>query len=376
MAGVDFDPSVIENIALEESDTTTYYIECMAFLEQFLAQTPRVRNSALHRQLLDLLGYWATPPEDRNPAADEDVMIDTHLFGMMGQAIYFVRNQSSAQFREELWRLSNNINQIRGNLWLFYTAGKFRIAGFGVDFIQEQGGREERTPDYRADRNATRVFVEASARSQVYQAVREQSRLLWELLHGDRRHGKQVKFESADYDPGMIVVDLSGCNVNTRDDELPAVAELRQEAIVVRNDKGFVYDTTRDPAFFYRPQNASNVLRRAIDYFQQVDKSTYKVRALLVAQSLRLVRVQGGLAAPKQSVLIVDHNYPDLAIQELARAVYLVSPTDEGRLEAAREQVRLKALELWKHRGRPLWDALTDWIDAKSILGVADDSGV
>jgi hypothetical protein len=185
-----------------------------------------------------------------------------------------------------------------------------------------------------------------------------------------------VKFESDDYDPGMIVVDLSGCNVNARDDELPAVAELRQDAIVVQNDKGFVYDTTKDPAFFYRPLNANNVLRKAIDYFQQVDKSTYKVRAILLAHSLKLVRVQGGLAAPRRSVLIVDHNYPDLAIQELARAIYLVSPTDDGRVEAAREQVRLKALELWTKRGRPLWDALTDWMNAKAALGVPDDSGV
>ena len=33
MAGVDYDPSIIENIALEESDTKNYYVECMAFLE-------------------------------------------------------------------------------------------------------------------------------------------------------------------------------------------------------------------------------------------------------------------------------------------------------------------------------------------------------
>ena len=157
---------------------------------------------------------------------------------------------------------------------------------------------------------------------------------------------------------------------------MQAVAELRNEAVVVQNDNGFVYDTTRDPAFFFRPLNAGNVLRRAIDYFQQVDKSTYKVRALLVAQSLKLVRVQGHLAATRRSVLIVDHNYPELAIQELARAVYLVHPTDEGRLEAAREQVRLKALDLWKRRGRPLWDALTDWGNAKTLLGIPDDSGV
>ena len=251
----------------------------------------------MHRQLLDLLDYWATPPEDRNPAANEGATIDMYLFGMLGQAIYFLRNQATPQFREELWRLSNNVDQIRGSLWLFYTAGKFGAAGFNVEFIQERGGQEERTPDYRAERNTTRVFVEASARSQVYQAVHEQSRLLWELLRGDRRHGKQVKFESSDYDPGMIVVDLSGCNVNVREDELQAVAELRNEAVVVQNDNGFVYDTTRDPAFFFRPLNAGNVLRRAIDYFQQVDKSTYKVRALLVAQSLKLVRVQGHLAA-------------------------------------------------------------------------------
>ena len=150
MAGVDYDPSIIENIALEESDTKNYYVECMAFLEQFFLQSPRARDSVLHRQLLDLLDYWATPPEDRNPAADEGATIDMYLFGMLGQAIYFLRNQATPQFREELWRLSNNVDQIRGSLWLFYTAGKFGAAGFNVEFIQERGGQEERTPDYRA----------------------------------------------------------------------------------------------------------------------------------------------------------------------------------------------------------------------------------
>jgi len=81
---------------------------------------------------------------------------------------------------------------------------------------------------------------------------------------------------------------------------------------------------------------------------------------------------------PQDDAVSEEVNRPDLPPPPTAhaRAVHLINPTADGRLEAARDQVRLKALELWKHRGSPLWDALTDWVDAKRILGIPDDSGV
>lgn len=195
-------------------------------------------------------------------------------------------------------------------------------------------------------------------------------------MHGGKKVGKQLKFTSDEYDPGIIALDLSLCKLTVNDRGLEPVAELRRDAIVSGNERRFVYDTTKDPAFYLRPHNNNNVLRKAIDYFQQIDKDRYKVRGLLIGQSMTMVRTGHGMAAPKRAVLIVDSRYPNLAFQELATAVYLVEGTPPDLPSAVRQQVREKAFALWIARGKPLWDAPNDWFRARKLLGVPDDFNI
>ena len=61
---------------------------------------------------------------------------------MVGKSVYFIsKKPQSAQFEEELQRLFEDLNQLRGNLWLFYRAGRLAESGFGIDFIAESDVR-------------------------------------------------------------------------------------------------------------------------------------------------------------------------------------------------------------------------------------------
>lgn len=358
------DPAIIEDVSREETDTIHYYVECMAFFDHYLSQDDKLKDMPLRKKVEELLEYWCD--DNRNPDCIEDASIDLLLFGMISQAIYFLQG-SSGQFKKELQRICSDLDHIRSNVWLFYTASKLKRAGFEIEFIKELG---QKTPDYEARRGTDRLFVEANTRAQHYQKIDEVAQALWELLHGPSGRGKQLKFEEAGYDPGLIVFDVSHFDLEANETRALPVLDLRVSAFETQNADGFVYNTVKDPSFFLRPQNNGNVISYAIDYFQQVNKSKYKVRALLIGRCMRLARMKGGIAAPKDAVLIVDHRFRNLVVQDLAKAVYLVEPEPIDIHAAVRDQLRLKANELWRERGKNKGNDQRDWFDARVILGI------
>ena len=118
---------------------------------------------------------------------------------MVGKSVYFIsKKPQSAQFEEELQRLFEDLNQLRGNLWLFYSAGRLAQSGFGIDFIAES---DVRTPDYRATRASITIFVEANAQSLSHTKIEGLPDILWNVMHGDANSGgKQIKFIDASFD--------------------------------------------------------------------------------------------------------------------------------------------------------------------------------
>ena len=95
---------------------------------------------------------------------------------------------------------------------------------------------------------------------------------------------------------------------------------------MIQNEQGRIYDISRDPEFFDQPENTGNVVEFAVRYFHQMAAvNRYHVRALLVGISMGIRTVEKGvLGAPKGSVMVVDSRYPQLALQELSRQIYLV----------------------------------------------------
>lgn len=339
-----YNAGLIEKTVLEEQDPAVYYKECCEFLADFIAKRQKLIGTQVQTALTELLQNLKTAPEHRRferpeltkrltsgfrlgstssaePA--EAFLAALFLFGMVGKSLYFIsKRPQSAQFDEEVRRLFEDMNQFRGNLWLFYTAGQLAQSGFGVEFIPESNVR---TPDYRATKGSLTVFVEASARSQSHTTIKGLEDILWNLMHGDASSGKQIKFVDPSFDPGLIVVDVSNSDVNANSTGLESQMKLHPGAFVHRNDQGFVYDISRDPEFFAQLHNTGNVVELSVRFFHMMaETGRYAVRALLVGISMGIGQTAGTFNAKRGAIMVVDSRYPQLALQELARGIYLV----------------------------------------------------
>ena len=70
--------------------------------------------------------------------------------------------------------------------------------------------------------------------------------------------------------------------------------------------------------------NTGNIVEYSIRFFQRLDKKKHFVRGLLVGMSMRVVEQGDSFSSPKGGFLVLDHRYSQLALQELAPAIYLV----------------------------------------------------
>jgi hypothetical protein len=343
---MDNEQGFIDNTALEELCPADYYTECCAFLQKFLLQRPRLAGAEVQHILNTLMEVLLAEPSVRNfdavneiqrlvkpflfdeqsssePAAS--VIAALFLFGMAGKALYFLTKQSqSHQFEKEVQRLFTSMSEVRSNVWLFHTSAQLIQAQFQIDFIAESG---QPTPDFLATQGPLKIFVEANARTPARRDISGIKDALWNVMHGDSKSGgKQIKFRDAQFEPGLIVVGISNCDVNSNSTGLPPHMKLRPDAIVVQNERGRIYDIFRDPEFFDQRENTGNVVEFAIRYFHRMAKSNrYHARALLVGISMGVRTFEKGvLGTPKGSIMVVDSRYPQLAVQELSRQIYLV----------------------------------------------------
>ncbi len=350
---------LIEKTALEELSPADYYTECCAFLDDFVAQRPKLAGAEVREALTSLTKVLLTDPGERNfdalgtiqrlvqpfllddrsssePAAS--VAAALLIFGMAGKSLYFLsKRPHSHQFEKEITRLFVSMSEVRSNIWLFHISAQLAQAGFRIEFIDET---EEPTPDFLATRGDVRVFVEANTRTPLRRDIVGIKDALWNAMHGDAKSsGKQIKFRDPQFDPGLIVVDISNCDVNSNETGLPPRLKLLAGALVFQNELGRIYDISRDPEFFDQPENTGNVVEFAVRYFHEMAAiNRYHVRALLVGISMGVGTFEKGvLGAPKGALMVVDSRCPQLALQELSRQIFLVdtqSPLPIGRCKA------------------------------------------
>jgi hypothetical protein len=353
---VKYDKDVIENTLLEELSPADYYVECCAFLEDFVVQRPKLAGAEVLAALGSLMDLLRRDPSEREFDATVTLqqlvgpfLVDSHsssetaasavaallLFGMAGKSLYFLSQQKHAhQFEKEMSRFFVDIPTVRSNIWLFHTSAQLAQAGFKIEFVAES---EEPTPDFLATAGNLNLFVEANARTPRQRDIEGIKDALWNVMHGDAKSsGKQLKFRDPGFDPGLIVLDISNCDVNASDTGLPPHLKLLPGALVANNKLGRIYDISRDPDFFEQPENLGNVVEYAVRYFHTMAaQDRYHVRALLVGVSMGVRTVEKGiLGAPKGSLMVVDSRYPQLALQQLSRQIYLVdtrSPLPDSR---------------------------------------------
>ena len=335
----------IENVKLEETAPADYYAECCEFLNEFIAQRPNIVGTEVQVALASFLSLLLSAPENRvvgsveslerlvkpfvatGQSSSEPGATETSallLFGMAGKALYFLSKQPhNSQFEIELARLFREVEDLRSNLWLFHVSARMAQAGFHIGFIPE---REEPTPDFSATIGDTTVYVEANTRNPGDKTIGGIRDALWNVMHGSARSGgKQLKFKDFVYDPGLIVVDISNCDVDSNETGLPPHIKLRVD-VCKPSITGWTYELSRDPDFFGHPENTGNVVEYAIRFFQQMaEYNRYCVRALLIGISMGVKTInEGVLGSPKGAVMIVDSRYPQLALPELASQIYLV----------------------------------------------------
>ena len=340
-----YNGKVIEDVELEQKDSAGYYKECCEFLEDFLTKSPKIAATEVQAALSSLLEVLRSNPEDRDFSSVEalDRLVRPFLFdqgclsqpevsfaaallllGMAGKALYFLSKQTqNPQFETEICRLFKDLNEVRSNIWLFHVSAQMIRCGFEIRFITEG---EQQTPDFLAIRGGTKIYVEANTRNPTARGIDGIKDALWNVLHGDAKSsGKQIKFNGASYDPGLIVVDVSNCDVDSNESGLPAQMKLRADALT-RTNSGLIYDLSRDPEFFEQQENTGNVVEYAIRFFHQMaEYKRYRVRALLIGISMGLRTTENGtLGSPKGAIMIVDSRYPQLALPELAKQIYLV----------------------------------------------------
>jgi hypothetical protein len=347
---------VIENTLLEELSPADYYAECCAFLEEFVAQRPKLAGAEVLAALDSLMSLLSRDPGKRefdatvtiqqlvspflfdsrsSSEAAASAVAALFLFGMAGKSLYFLSRQKHAhQFEKEISRFFVDIPTVRSNIWLFHTSAQLAQAGFKIEFVAES---KDPTPDFLATAGNLNLFVEANARTSRQRDIEGIKDALWNVMHGDEKSsGKQLKFWDPGFDPGLIVLDISNCDVNANDTGLPPHLKLLRDAFVADNKLGRIYDISRDPDFFDQPANLGNVVEYAVRYFHAMAaQDRYHVRALLVGISMGVRTVEKGiLGAPKGSLMVVDSRYPQLALQQLSRQIYLVntrSPLPDSR---------------------------------------------
>jgi hypothetical protein len=340
-----YNARLIEEVELEENDSTGYYVECCKFFRAFGLERPNIIGTDVQVTLDALLDMLLSPPEHRELGsvksldrlvrpflANECPSVESGaseaaallLLGMAGKALYFLSKQThSSQFEMELARLFRDVEDLRSNLWLFHLSARTAQAGFQISFIPE--GKEP-TPDFAATRGGLTVYVEANTRNPAAKAIDGIRDALWNVMHGSAKSGgKQIKFKDRAYDPGLIVVDISNCDADSNETGESPHVKLLSDALK-RTRSGWIYDLSLDPQFFEHRENTGNIVEYAIRYFHQMaDYNRYCVRALLIGVSMAVRTTGPGvLGAPKGAMMIVDSLYPQLALPELASQIYLV----------------------------------------------------
>ena len=221
---MNYDKDVIENTLLEESSSTDYYVECCAFLEEFVAQRPKLAGAEVLGALGSLMSLLRRDPGERDFDGTITIqelvspfLFDSQsssetcanavaallLFGMVGKALYFLSRQKHAhQFEKEISRFFVDIPTVRSNIWLFHTSAQLAQAGFKIEFIAESN---KPTPDFRATSGDLNLFVEANARTPRRHDIEGIRDALWNVMHGDAKSsGKQLKFHDPDSIPDSL----------------------------------------------------------------------------------------------------------------------------------------------------------------------------
>lgn len=298
-----------------------YYLNSCAYLLNVLNANPKLSHSGLAGLLEEVVSFFEAEPSARDNSRAIEQAEWLGLFGVVGKALWFLRDKDDPQLRRELKRLATEPQQIIGNRYLFYIAGTLAAKGYDIEFVREQGDAAVKTPDLRANRVGKNFWIEANAKSPAI-PVDTSQRLAWMVR--DIIAAKKAKFSDSAYSPGLIVADISPANYLVNEGGTSPLIKLDRKIVARLPNGGFVCRLYDDPGWSARPENSGNIVRYILDEFSQIDRSKYHVSQCLITVTRRALVSTNGIAFPKFHLLVVDRSAELDALIELARWVYVL----------------------------------------------------
>jgi len=173
------DEIILDDPSNEETCALDYYLNSCAHLLNVLHADPKLCRSGLAGLLKQkVFAVLETDPSERDERRAEEAAKWLALFGVVGKALWFLRNKNDVQLRRELTRLATDPQQVVGNQYLFYIAGTLAAKGYGVQFVTEQAGSALKTPDLCASKLGKSTWIEANTKSPIT-PVDTAERLAW-----------------------------------------------------------------------------------------------------------------------------------------------------------------------------------------------------
>jgi hypothetical protein len=278
------DDKVLSDPANEETSALLYWLNAVGHLLNVLDEYPRLRKSPLHGQLLSIMRFWATNPQERDKAKAKSELQKLASFAPVGKALWYLDHEKDPQLRLELERLATDPESLVGNQFLFYLAGTLAAQGHALAFVPEKGKHGQKTPDLCAEKNGKEIWIEANAK-QPKRTVDTPERL-WQLIR-DVIAEKKQKFSDPAYSPGMIVADVSPAHQLAS--ALGTAGRLKLRADLCRplppssrTEEGFLYRLSEDPEWELLPENQNNVFSYVAREFAEIDRAKYHVSQCLM----------------------------------------------------------------------------------------------
>jgi hypothetical protein len=298
-----------------------YYLNSCAYLLNVLQEDSKLQDSELADLLGQVFRFLRFEPSKRDTERAEEVVRQMGLFGVVGKALWFLRNKKDAQRHRELTRLATEPKQIIGNQYLFYIAGTLASVGYDVEFVPEKGNQALKTPDLRVSKAGKVTWIEANAKAPVKPVDSTQglARMIRDIVAE-----KKLKFAKPEYMSGMIVADISPADYLANESGRPPGLSLNPVLIEHLPGGSKLYRLYRDFEWNRRPENNGNVIAYIIDELKNIDDARYGVNQCLLTVTRRAWLSDGVFSFPKYHLLVVDRSAEDQILGELARLVYVI----------------------------------------------------
>ena len=318
------DEAMLSNPSIEDGPgALDYYLNACGYLFNVLHGDLKLRQSPFTVLLEQVFEFLLLDPKQRKRDEAEEAAKWVVVCGVVGKALWFLRDKDSPQMRRELARLANDPRRmVVANQFLFYIAGSLAADGYDIEFVREEGNAGVKTPDLRATKDGNSTWIEANAKDPV-RAV--DTALKISQMMRDVFEEKKLKFSDARFSPGMIVADISPADHLVNETGTPPRISLLPNLVRPLPGGGFLYRLYEEPEWKTRPENIGNVVSYVTDEFSQIDRTRYHVYQCLIAMTRRVFKSHEGLLAfPKYHLLVVDRSAEKDALMQLARIVYVV----------------------------------------------------